>query len=302
MADVKWIKIYIDCFKNGKLKYIEGLPRGDTILKIWFKLLCLAGESNSDGCLMITENIPYTEKTLFEAVTNARLDETAEFFCHVTVTLLSLNMIEKIGDRIYIRNWLEYQNGDKLADIREKNRLRQQKCRESKEMSQKKRDKPVTEGVTKSVTKSVTKALPSYSPSISNSYSNKEELLELQGNTNLIKDCLELYKKYAPKLFVKEEGLNLFNGFGKGVSAVATAIEDNPPLTEKEYIALLERAEKSEYIQSMERPSLEYLIKKKGEILNGERDKLFGKKGTDKPKDSVMDILGDLHNEYSKRS
>ena len=42
MSDVKWIKIVTNIFDNRKIKQIEIMPDGDTILVIWFKLICLA--------------------------------------------------------------------------------------------------------------------------------------------------------------------------------------------------------------------------------------------------------------------
>ena len=61
MAEVKWVKIVTDIFDNRKIKQIESLPEGDTIIVIWFKLLCLAGTINDNGNVYITQEIPYTD-------------------------------------------------------------------------------------------------------------------------------------------------------------------------------------------------------------------------------------------------
>ena len=53
MAEVKWIKIVTNIFDDEKIRYIETLPSGDEMIVIWFKILCLAGRSNSSGLLMI---------------------------------------------------------------------------------------------------------------------------------------------------------------------------------------------------------------------------------------------------------
>ena len=50
MADVKWIKIATDIFDDEKILLIESLPEADSIIVIWFKLLCLAGKQNNSGC------------------------------------------------------------------------------------------------------------------------------------------------------------------------------------------------------------------------------------------------------------
>lgn len=51
MADVKWIKITTDIFDDEKILLIESLPDSDSIIVIWFKLLCLAGKMNNSGVL-----------------------------------------------------------------------------------------------------------------------------------------------------------------------------------------------------------------------------------------------------------
>lgn len=62
MAEVKWIKIATEIFDNRKIKQIENLPDGDSIIVIWFKLLCLAGNINDNGMVYFTQEIPYTEQ------------------------------------------------------------------------------------------------------------------------------------------------------------------------------------------------------------------------------------------------
>jgi len=61
---VKWVKIVVDIFDDEKIKLIETLPEGDTILVIWMKLLCLAGKCNRNGFLLATDTLPYDEMML----------------------------------------------------------------------------------------------------------------------------------------------------------------------------------------------------------------------------------------------
>jgi len=49
MARIKWIKLATDVFENQKIRQIETLPQGDSLIVIWFKLLCLAGSVNDRG-------------------------------------------------------------------------------------------------------------------------------------------------------------------------------------------------------------------------------------------------------------
>ncbi len=124
MADVKWIKIATEIFDNRKIKQIENLPDGDSIIVIWFKLLCLAGNINDNGMVYFTNEIPYTEQML-----------AAQFNRPLSTVQMSLRTFEKFGmieiinDILKISNWAKYQNIDKMNEIREYNRLAQQRHR-----------------------------------------------------------------------------------------------------------------------------------------------------------------------------
>ena len=64
MADVKWIKIATDIFDDDKILLIESLPDSDSIIVIWFKLLCMAGKQNNCGVFMMNDRIAYTDEML----------------------------------------------------------------------------------------------------------------------------------------------------------------------------------------------------------------------------------------------
>ena len=60
MADVQWIKIFVNMFDTSrKIKRIEKMKNGDAIIVIWFKLLCMAGAINDGGAIYVTRDIPY---------------------------------------------------------------------------------------------------------------------------------------------------------------------------------------------------------------------------------------------------
>ena len=40
MAEVQWIKIVTDIFDDEKILLIENMPDADSMIVIWFKLLC----------------------------------------------------------------------------------------------------------------------------------------------------------------------------------------------------------------------------------------------------------------------
>ena len=128
MAEVKWIKVSTDMFSsNRKIKQIEVMPEGDTILVIWLKLLLLAGNINDGGDIYLTPEIPYTDEMLAEELrrplTTVRL---------ALATFERFGMIEIIDDVLHLSSWEKYQNVDKLSELREYNRIAQQKSRQKR--------------------------------------------------------------------------------------------------------------------------------------------------------------------------
>ncbi len=124
MAEVKWIKIVTDVFDDEKVILIESMPEADSIIVIWFKLLCLAGKQNRDGLLMLNDKIAYTDEML--ATVFRRPVNTVRLALN---TFEQFGMIEIIDGTICIANWEKHQNASKLAELREYNRIAQQKSR-----------------------------------------------------------------------------------------------------------------------------------------------------------------------------
>jgi len=129
MADVKWIRIATDIFNNEKIRLIESMPEGDTIIVIWFKLLALAGTVNDNGNVYFTKEIPYTDQML-STVFNRPLT-TIQLAID---TFIRFGMVEIVNDIIYISNWEKYQNIEGLEKIREQTRARVAKHRETKKL------------------------------------------------------------------------------------------------------------------------------------------------------------------------
>jgi predicted phage replisome organizer len=125
MADVKWIKIVTDIFGNRKIKQIEAMPEADTILVVWFKLLCLAGNINECGLVTITKDIPYTDEMLANEF--RRPLNTVRL---ALATFEQFGMIEIVDNILCVSNWEKYQNTDSLEKMREQTRIRNIKYRE----------------------------------------------------------------------------------------------------------------------------------------------------------------------------
>lgn len=125
MDDVKWIKITTDIFDNEKILLIETLPDGDSIIVMWFKLLCFAGKQNNSGVFMMNDKVAYTDSML--ATIFRRPLETLQRALDV---FESYGMIEIYNDTITIPNWEKHQNADELEKIKEQTRLRVAKHRQ----------------------------------------------------------------------------------------------------------------------------------------------------------------------------
>ena len=126
MADVKWIKITTDIFDDEKILLIESLPEADSIIVIWFKLLCLAGKMNNSGVFMMNDKIPYTDKML--ATIFRRKESTVQLALQ---TFENFGMVEIIDGVITIPNWGKHQNLDQLEKKRVSQREYMRQYRES---------------------------------------------------------------------------------------------------------------------------------------------------------------------------
>ena len=131
MAEVKWVKLTTDMFDNRKIRHLRRLPEGNNIVLIWVMLLTMAGRCNSGGMIFLTENIPYTPKMLADEL--GFEENTVVLALHA---LEQLDMIVTENGVFTIAGWEEYQNVDRLAEIREYNRLAQQKSRAKKKLLQ----------------------------------------------------------------------------------------------------------------------------------------------------------------------
>lgn len=137
MADVKWIKIVTDIFDDEKMLLIESLPSADSLIVIWFKLLCLAGKNNNDGVFLMNDRIAYTEEML-----------STIFRRDINIVRLALDtferfgMIEIINGVITIPNWGKHQTLDSYERKKERDRIYQAERRaKQKEIADKSSDK-----------------------------------------------------------------------------------------------------------------------------------------------------------------
>lgn len=114
MSDVKWIKITTDIFDDEKILLIESLPECDSIIVIWFKLLCLAGKMNNSGVFMMNDSIAYTDSML--ATIFRRKKTTVKLALD---TFEQFGMIRRMDGAVTIPNWGKHQTLDQLEKKRE---------------------------------------------------------------------------------------------------------------------------------------------------------------------------------------
>ncbi len=129
MGEIKWIKVNTDIFDNRKIRQIEAMPDGDTLIVIWVKLLCLAGITNDSGLIYITPDVPYTEQMLVNEFNRPMAT------IHLALnTFMQFGMIDIADDILHVSNWERYQNVDRMEKIRAQTRARVAAFRERKKI------------------------------------------------------------------------------------------------------------------------------------------------------------------------
>lgn len=126
MSAVKWVKIQTDIYRNRKINLIRKERNGDTYVLLWLYLIILAGESNANGKLMVSETVPFTEESVSKVceIRKNLVSNALELFKKYEMITIENGVIELLG-------WYEYQNADALETQRENARIRQRKWYDS---------------------------------------------------------------------------------------------------------------------------------------------------------------------------
>ncbi|MFD1394439.1 phage replisome organizer N-terminal domain-containing protein [Kroppenstedtia eburnea] len=124
MAGVPWIRISTSMFEDEKVKLIQALPEGDSLVVIWLRLLTLAGKTNDRGYVYLNEGTPYTPQML-----SVIMNKPQTVVDLALRTFSDFQMIEVNEQGICILNWEKHQNIDGLEKIRKQNRDRKRKQR-----------------------------------------------------------------------------------------------------------------------------------------------------------------------------
>ena len=130
---------------ESRIARIESQRGGIHHAYIYIKLQALAALSNQEGGIYLAEGIPYDAKTLANKWHFKK--QTVE---NALNALAEVKLIEIIDGVIFVADWSDIQSADKLAELREKNRLKQQRFRERRRATLANMPQNVTVTVTES--------------------------------------------------------------------------------------------------------------------------------------------------------
>lgn len=121
MGQISWIKLATNMFEDEKIKLIQTLPDGNSIVLFWIKLLTLAGKTNDKGLIYLGNGISYNDEML-ATITNLSTSVVRSGI----KTLQEFGMIE-ITEENYIQivNWIKHQNVEGMERVRDGNAERQ---------------------------------------------------------------------------------------------------------------------------------------------------------------------------------
>ena len=120
MGDARWVKFEVNMYDDTKLKILDHMDNRDLNQYVWTRLLVLTRKVNRGGYLYITDNMPYTVKTL--AIEFNR--SISEVKAAIKI-LIKLEIIELTEDKVFkIKNWEKHQNVEGMERYRELNRER----------------------------------------------------------------------------------------------------------------------------------------------------------------------------------
>ncbi len=121
-----WLKLNANFDKDDRILHLENQKNGEIATLCYVKLLCMAGRSNMGGGVYLSEGVPHTANTL-ASLWHKHLGTTQK----VLELLENHELIEIEDGVIYISDWDMTQSVGKLNEIREYERERKRKYRET---------------------------------------------------------------------------------------------------------------------------------------------------------------------------
>jgi len=163
MAEITWIKLVTNIYTNKKINQIRKMKNGDSFFTVWICLMCIAGEANDNGNVVIAQDVPYTEEMLA-----SETNEPIGIINDALSLFERFKMIVRADGVIKLINWDKYQNTDGMERIKEQARRRVAEYRERHSEKASGNGSVtecnVTSNVTSNVTRSVTSNVTSNAP------------------------------------------------------------------------------------------------------------------------------------------
>ena len=256
MAEVKWIKVTTDVFDDEKILLIECLPEADSIIVLWFKLLCLAGKQNNSGVFLMGNRIPYNTQML--ATIFRRKESTVQLALQ---TFEQFGMIEYVDDVITIPNWGKHQNLDQLESKKEymRNYMKDYRAKQ----------KAITSGKSNCKTNNKSNVSSADKDKIRIEEDKEKEREREEINEEKARQIADLFNSLCPSF---SEVVIVSDSMKEDIAESLTAY------TEEQFKVVFEKAEKSSFLKGKNerkwKASFDWLVKSENiaKVLNGNFD------------------------------
>ncbi len=163
-------KVRID-FDNEKIKIIQAMPKGDTLLILWIRLIALAEKCNAGGLVQLEDGIPYTAKMLA-----AVFGKSLRMINLALTTFEEFRMIKNTTEGICIISENQDSKEEREERIREQNRIRKQReRRQKKEAAAQTAERENVTEMSRSVTEEIAEISRDKSRNVTGMSRNKDE-------------------------------------------------------------------------------------------------------------------------------
>lgn len=113
------IKIPVDFLSENRIKLIKNLENGAEKILFFLQILCIAGQANDGGNLIISHGVPHTIDSLA-----ACTGRDKQFVEEALETFSQLNMVALSNEVYTICDWQDYQIVDQVKKKKEQDRKR----------------------------------------------------------------------------------------------------------------------------------------------------------------------------------
>ncbi len=113
MTNVRYMHVSTDLFNEHRIKLIESMDEGDSVLLIWFKLVWLAGKVDDNGLIYLTKEMPYTDEMLAVMMGKSKMT-----VCNALEILKKYELIKVVDGNILVCDWKKYVDVESVDEQR----------------------------------------------------------------------------------------------------------------------------------------------------------------------------------------